>query len=156
MQIDPVIALADELDAAYVSLACARGSEDWETTRRQLTTIASLHASLRKTEPKSVIGAAHLLREAASLLLRSNTPYYGDRLREVAARLDEGVRQFSDLLWLRWTHRSLAAGDCGRAGENAAPLIALALKGVARPILLYRTVTPVTHHSEPLRSETRV
>lgn len=156
MQIDPVILLVDELDAAYVSLAYARDSGDWEAMRRELATIASLHASLRETEPRSVIGAAHMLREAASLLLRSETPYHGDRLREVAARLDEGVRQFSDLIWLRAVHHSLAAGVCGRAGENAAPLVALALKGAARPILLYRAVTPLTRHSEPLRTETRV
>ena len=155
MQIDPVILLVDELDTAYVSLAYARDSGDWEAMRRQLATIASLHATLRETEPKSVIGAAHLLREAASLLLRSATPYHGDRLREIAGRLDEGVRQFSDLVWLRAAQRSLTAGDCGRAGENAAPLITLALKGAARPILLYRAVTPVTRHSEPLRTETR-
>ena len=156
MQIDPVIALADELDAAYASLARARGSDDWEATRRQLAAIAALHASLRETEPKSVIGAAHLLREAASLLLRSNTPYYGDRLRDVAARLDEGVRQFSDLVWLRRTQQSLAAGDCGRAGKNAAPLVGLALKGAARPILLYRAVLkPSPQHHAPARSETR-
>jgi hypothetical protein len=144
----------DELDIAYVSLARARDGRDWEATRRQLAQIASLHACLRETEPSTVIGAAHLLREAAALLLRSNTPYYGDRLRDVATRLDEGQRRFSDLVWLRGVLRSMSSGECGRPGENAAGLIGLALKGAARPIVLYRAVMPPARHHEPLRTET--
>lgn len=155
MRIDPVVALMDELDAAYLSLARARDNRDWDTTRRELASIATLHACLRETEPSTVIGAAHLLREAAALLLRSNTPYYGDHLRDVAARLDEGQRLFFDLVWLRRVHRTLASGRCGRPGENAAELLALALKGAARPVLLYRNVTPPAQHSEPRASETR-
>ncbi len=157
MRIDPVVALMDELDVAYVSLARARDGRDWDATRRQLAAIASLHADLRETEPTSVIGAAHLLREAAALLLRSNSPYFGDRLREVAARLDEGQRRFSDLVWLRGVLQTLGSGEFGRPGESAAGLLSLALKGAARPILLYRNVTPpMPRHSQPLRTETRV
>jgi hypothetical protein len=145
----------DELDGAYALLARARDDRDWDATRCQLAAIARLHASLRETEATSVIGAAHLLREAAALLLRSNSPYYGDRLRDVAGRLDEGERLFSDLVWLRGVRQALSAGDYGRPGENAAGLIALALKGASRPILLYRSVTPPPpRHSQPLRSET--
>lgn len=156
MRIDPVVALMDELDMAYVALARARDDKDWQTTRRQLAIVAALHAHLRETEPSSVIGAAHMLREAAALLLRSHTPYYGDCLREVAGRLDEGQRQFSDLVWLRAVRQSLASGECGRPGERAAPLIALALKGAARPVLLYRAVLmPSPQHDVPARSETR-
>lgn len=155
MRIDPVVALMDELDIAYVLLARARDGRDWDATRRQLAQIANLHACLRETEPTSVIGAAHLLREGAALLLRSNTPYYGDRLRDVASRLDEGQRRVSDLVWLRGVMRSLASGECGRPGENAAGLIGLALKGASRPILLYRAVTPPRRREEPLRTETR-
>ena len=155
MRIDPVVALMDELDLAYVSLARARDSRDWDATRRELATIATLHACLRETEPSTVIGAAHLLREAAALLLRSNTPYYGDRLREVAGRLDEVQRLFSDLVWLRGVYRTLVSGQCGRPGENAADLLALALKGAGRPVLLYRNVAPLPQQSEPRASKTR-
>lgn len=144
----------DELDEAYVSLARARDDRDWETTRRQLAIIAQLHAALRETEPTSVIGAAHLLREAAALLLRSSSVYYGDRLREVAGRLDEGERALGDLVWLRGVVEALTTGSFGRPGESAAGLIALALKGAARPILLYRAVMPMPCPAEPLRSET--
>lgn len=154
MRIDPVVALMDELDIAYVLLARARDERDWDTTRRQLAQIANLHACLRETEPTSVIGAAHLLREAAALLLRSNTPYHGDQLREIASRLDEGMRRHPDLVWLRRVQASMLRGECGRQGESAAGLIGLALKGAARPILLYRAVTPPQRHAEPLRSET--
>lgn len=155
MRIDPVVALMDELDMAYVSLARARDDRDWDATRRELATIATLHACLRETEPSTVIGAAHLLREAAALLLRSNTPYYGDRLREVATRLGEGQRKFSDLVWLRGVHGRLESGQAGRQGESAAELIALALKGAARPVLLYRNVAPQTRRNEPVVHKTR-
>lgn len=156
MRIDPVVALMDELDLAYASLAQARDSKDWDATRRELAAIANLHACLRETEPSTVIGAAHLLREAAALLLRSNAPYYGDRLRDVASRLDEGRRAFADLIWLRNVRRVLAAGDCGRPGENAAELLGLALKGAARPVLLYRNMAPPMAQDAPVASETRV
>ena len=156
MRIDPVVALMDELEAAYAALARARDAQDWQATRRELTCIAALHADLRETEPVSVIGAAHLLREAASLLLRSDAPYFGDRLREVAARFDEGARQFSDLVWLRSARQTLATGQCGRPGESAAALVTLALKGAARPVLLYRSIMPpASHRSEPAIRETR-
>lgn len=156
MRIDPVVALMDELEAAYAALARARDTQDWQATRRELTCIAALHATLRETEPVSVIGAAHLLREAASLLLRSNAPYFGDRLREVAARFDEGERQFSDLVWLRSARQTLASGQCGRPGESAAGLVRLALKGASRPVLLYRSIAaPWPKDEAPVRSETR-
>lgn len=156
MRIDPVVALMDELEAAYVLLARARDGGDWNVTRDRLAEIASLHACLRETEPTGVIGAAHLLREAASLLPRSAKPCYCDKLRAVATRLDEGQRLFSDLVWLRRMLVSLTSGACGDAGERAAPLIVLALKGAARPILLYRAVQPpAPQHRLPARSETR-
>jgi hypothetical protein len=154
VRIDPVVALMDELDGAYISLALARDEGDWDATRRELAVIARLHATLRETEPTTVIGAAHLLREAAALLLRSNSPYYGDGLREVASRLDEGERLFSDLVWLRRVRNALRSASYGRPGESAAALIALALKGAARPVLLYRAVTPPADFDEPRFRET--
>lgn len=157
MRIDPVLTLMDELEAAYVSLSRARNGGDWETTRAQLATIASLHANLRETEPTSVVGAAHLLREAASLLPRSVTPHYGDGLREVATRFDSGERRIFDLVWLREILAALESGVCGRPGRNIVPLIARAVKGAARPILFYRAVqAPPPQCHAPARSETRV
>jgi hypothetical protein len=156
VRIDPVVALMDELGLAYASLAEARDSKDWDATRRELAAIACLHSRLRETEPSTVIGAAHLLREAAALLLRSSSPYYGDCLRAVADRLEEGRRLFSDLIWLRNVRRTLAAGNNGRQGENAAELLALALKGAARPVLLYRNVAPPVRQGAPIANETRV
>lgn len=154
MRIDPVIALMDELDAAYVLLARARDVKDWDGTRRQLALIASLHTRLRETEPTSVIGAAHLLREAAALLLRSGAHDYSERLCGIAGRLEEGERSFPDLVWLRSVWRALESGACGRPGKNAAILIALALKGAARPILLYRAVVmPSPQQDAPARSK---
>jgi hypothetical protein len=157
VQVDPVVILADELDAAYAVLAQARDCRDWGQTRRHLADIAALHARLRETESRTVIGAAHQLRAAAGLLPRAHAASHGDRLREIAARFDDGVRQFSDLVWLRGALQTLAGGACGRPGENAATLIALALKGASRPVLLYRAALPPPpqHHGLPARSETR-
>ncbi len=154
MRIDPVVGLMDELEAAQASLARARHEKDWRATRRQLAIIASLHAVLRETEPTTVIGAAHLLRQAAELLERSSAPDYADRLCEIAARLDEGKRTLSDLVWLREAERALAGGECGCPGESGAPLIGLALRGAARPVLLYRAVMIPPRHSAPMRRET--
>ena len=156
MRIDPVVVLMAKLQGTYQLLGRARDGKDWESTRRHLATIASLHGRLRETEPSSVIGAAHLLREAAALLLRSNTPYHGDQMREMAMRLCDGERHISDLVWLRGVFRALVSGQCGRSGENAAPLVALALKGAARPALLDREVLPQpSPEAAPRRSETR-
>ena len=156
MRIDPVVALMAELQGTYQLLGRARDGKDWESTRRHLATIASLHGRLRETEPSSVIGAAHLLREAAALLLRSNAPYYGDQMREMAVRLCAGERHVSDLVWLRGVFRALVSGQGGRSGENAAPLVALALKGAARPAMLYREILPQPASEAPSRRiETR-
>jgi len=155
VRIGPVLVLVHELDAAYGALAHARDKQDWAWTRRELAVIAGLHARLRETEPSTVIGAAHQLREAAALLPRSCRVRPADRLRRIAARFDNGDRHISDLVWLRHTLQALMDGAHGRPGENAACLIALALKGAARPVLLYRSVSlPALEHGMPARRET--
>lgn len=154
MRIDPVVALVDELETAYIVLARARGNGDRTTTRTCLAKIANLHTRLRAAEPASVVGAAHLLREAASRLPRPGISLYGDELHRIATRLDEGQRRISDLVWLRRAAASLSAGASGHACEDAAGLIARALKGAAKPILLYRAVPiPLSQHRKPARSE---
>jgi hypothetical protein len=155
MRIDPIIVLIHELNAAYGALALARDKRDWAQTRRELAAIAGLHARLRETEPSTVIGAAHQLREAAALLPQSGKAWPVDRLRAIAARFDNGDRRISDLIWLRRTLQALVDGAYGRPGESAACPIALALKGAARPVLLYRSVSlPALEHSVSARRET--
>ncbi|MBU6471231.1 MAG: hypothetical protein KGJ75_00830 [Alphaproteobacteria bacterium] len=146
MRIDPVIVLVEELKASYTALARARQAEDWGSAQRELTKQAATQAELRETEPTSVIGAAYLLREAAAELLASqadaDVATSNVRLREAAARMEQGVRRLADLVWLRQFHRALAGGWYGRVGEEVAPLVAMSLKGAARPLLLYRAACP--------------
>lgn len=144
MRVDPVIALMDEIERAYVMLADARSADDWPATRRGLARIAMLHQRLIATEPATVIGAACLLREAASLLPQSQGPSLSDSLRAIAARFDEGRRRVEDLVWLRGIAGELATGASGDLGQAAANMIRLAIKGAARPVLLFRAVSPST------------
>lgn len=148
MRIDPVVALIDEIERAYAALASARDVGDWPATHGELARIALLHGTLARTEPASALGAAHLLREAASMLPRAQRPYLGDGLREIAGRLADGERRNEDLIHLRTLCRALASGARGATGEAAAGLIALALKGAARPVVLWRAVTAPAPGSE--------
>jgi hypothetical protein len=142
VRVDPVIALMDEIERAYVALAEARDVDDLRATRWGLARIAALHQRLIVTEPTTVIGAACLLREAASLLPQSQSPSCSDRLREIAAQFDEGRRRVEDLVWLRRAAEALSAGAPNDLSFTAAEMIGLALKGASRPVLLYRAVCP--------------
>ena len=141
MRVDPVIALMDEIERAYMALAEARDVDDLRATRSELARIAILHQRLIATEPTTVIGAACLLREAASLLPQSQAPSCSERLREVAEHFDEGRRRVEDLIWLRRTAEALSAGAPNDLAYAAADLILLAAKGASRPVLLYRAVS---------------
>jgi hypothetical protein len=142
VRVDPVIALMDEIEQAYMALAEARDVDDVRATRSGLARIAMLHQRLIATEPSTVIGAACLLREAASLLPQSHVPSCSDRLREVAAHFDEGRRRVEDLVWLRRTLEALGADASNDLGRAAADMIRLAVKGASRPVLLFRAVCP--------------
>ncbi len=160
MRIDPVIVLVEELKASYTALARARQAEDWKRAQEELTRQALVQAELHETEPTSVIGAAYLLREAAAELLASRTDAdmasCNMRLREVAARMEQGVRRLADLVWLRQFHRALEGNWYGHVGEDVAPLVAMALRGAARPLLLYRAASPLPRQFAPVSSESPV
>ncbi len=160
MRIDPVIVLVEEMKASYAALARARQAEDWKRAQDELSRQASVQAELHETEPTSVIGAAYLLREAAAELLASQADAdiasCNMRLREAATRMEQGVRRLADLVWLRQFHRALAGGWYGRIGEDVAPLVAMSLKGAARPLLFYRAVSAPPKRSAPVDSESRV
>lgn len=160
MRIDPVIVLVEELKASYAALARARQAEDWKCAQEELTRQASVQAELHETEPTSVIGAAYLLREAAAELLASQADTdiasCNTRLREVAARMEQGVRKLSDLVWLRQFQRALEGGWYGHVGEDVAPLVAMALRGASRPLLLYRAACPPPRQFASVSSESPV
>jgi membrane-bound ClpP family serine protease len=148
VRVDPVIALMDEIEQAYMALAEARNDDDVRAIRCGLARIAMLHQRLIATEPTTVIGAACLLREAASLLPQSQVSSCNDKLREIAADFDEGRRRVEDLVWLRRAAEALSAGAPNDLNCTAAQMIRLALKGASRPVLLYRGVTPLANHSK--------
>ena len=102
-----------------------------------------LHQRLIATEPATVIGAACLLREAASLLPQSSGSSWSDTLRAIAAHFDEGRRRVEDLVWLRRISGELSKGASGDLGRAAANMIQLAIKGAARPVLLFSAVSPL-------------
>ena len=75
---------------------------------------------------------------AASRLPVSN-PFYADQLRVVANRLGNGIRYLPDLIWLRRMMEALANGVCGESGIMTVPMIRLAIKGAARPVVIFRS-----------------
>ena len=142
MQIDPVVALTAKLAQAERGLREARLSHDSQMTSRLLAMISLLNEELYSTPPTSALGAAELLRIAASSLGEPPGTSYAVHLREISGRLSNGSRELADLIWLRSIRPALTGGLCGNDGTVAAPLVALALKGAARPVVIFRAVRP--------------
>ncbi|MBL6852460.1 MAG: hypothetical protein ISS15_15795 [Alphaproteobacteria bacterium] len=144
MQIDPVVALTARLTQAERRLREARLKHDNQMTGRLLAAISLLNEELFSTVPTSVLGAAELLRVASNSLGEATGPPYAAHLREISTRLSNGSRELRDLIWLRSVQPALTGGLCGNDGIIAAPLIASALQGAARPVMIFRAVLPLT------------
>ncbi len=148
MEIDPVVLLAEELRAAENALRTAiqryerdHARENGERVNSLLNTIKSLYGDLFETVPTSALGAAEMLRMAAQRLPFSMSRHTS-HFHEVADRLGEGRREHADLVWLRSMRAALRDGQGGEQGTRAAPLLALALAGAARPVLVFRAMVP--------------
>jgi len=142
MQIDPVVALTARLAQAERGLREARLSHDNPMTSRLLSVISLLNEELYSTVPTSALGAAELLRIAANSLGEPPATSYATHLKDIANRLSDGRRELPDLVWLRSVRPALTGGLCGNDGVVAAPLVALALKGASRPVVIFRAVLP--------------
>ena len=70
----------------------------------------------------------------------------------MADRLSQGKREHADLVWLRAMRNALKEGQGGEQGMNAAPLLGLALKGAARPIVVFRAFAPPPDDDIPVRT----
>ncbi len=138
MPIDPVIVLAEELRSAEstVRTACERQEEALTVL---MARAFSLYKELTETVPTSALGAGELICLAATNLTSADG-IYAAKMREIADRLMSGLRLQADLIWLREMAAAMAQGLCGERGRNSAPLLKLAVRGAARPILVYRAV----------------
>lgn len=137
MEIDPVVALAEQLRATERILESAR--KGWHDERLIELRTASLvmRRMLETTLPTSAMGASELIAIAADRLTGTEFPYIAD-LRSVGERFGEGRRVLSDLIWLRAAVAALEAGACGEGGKKAAALMSLAIEGASKPLIIFR------------------
>ncbi|MEY4706912.1 MAG: hypothetical protein RJB58_635 [Pseudomonadota bacterium] len=148
MEIDPVLFLAEELRCKERALRTAikryeqdHARENGETVNNLLSTLKVLYHEFFETVPTSVLGASEMVRMAAQRLPFS-LARYANHFHEVADRLSEGKREHADLVWLRAMRTALKEGQGGEQGQKAAPLLGLALKGAARPVVVFRAFAP--------------
>ena len=141
MPIDPVVAVTEKLLQAERALRDARLRRDEKMTSRWLALVALLNEELYNAVPTSALGAAELLRRAAHSLGDPGASY-ANHMREIADRFADGTRALTDLVWLRSIRPALTGGLCGNDGIIVAPLIALAIKGASRPVVIFRAALP--------------
>lgn len=139
MQIDPVVVLAEELRSAEHTVRTAREKNEDDTLTCLLARTVSLYNEIRETVPTSALGAGELVGLAAANLASIDSAY-AKQMRDTANRLRSGVRQQGDLIWLRMMAVELAEGRFGEIGRSTAALLYLAIRGAARPIVVYRAV----------------
>ncbi|HTK80366.1 MAG TPA: hypothetical protein VL286_07985 [Rhizomicrobium sp.] len=141
MQIDPVIAISEELRRVEGLLRRARAQGDDALCRKVLAEISVLSERLFRTTPTSTVGAAEIL-DRTSQLLADSFAYCAARMHAIAERFACGHRTLADFVWLRTTAKDLADGLYGEEGLIAAPLVASALAGASRPVLVFRAAKP--------------
>ena len=137
MEIDPVVALAEQLRSTERCLdATCKG---WHDERMVELRTASLviRRMLETTQPTSAMGASELIAIAADRLGVTDFPYIAD-LRSVGERFGDGRRILSDLIWLRAVVASLETDSCGERGKRTAAIIRLAIDGASKPLLIFR------------------
>jgi hypothetical protein len=116
-----------------------------------LETLKVLYREFFETVPTSVLGASEMVRMTAQRLPFS-LARYANHFHEVADRLSQGKREHADLVWLRAMRNALKEGQGGEQGMKAAPLLGLALKGAARPIVVFRAFAPPPDDDIPVRT----
>jgi len=141
MQMDPVVALTEKLAQAERALRQARLRSDEKMVARWIELISLLNEELYSIVPTSTLGAGELLRRAARSLGGTQTSI-SSKLADISERFSNGSRTLPDIVWLRWLRPALTRGICGNDGVIVAPLIALAIKGAARPVVVFRAVLP--------------
>ena len=148
MAIDPVILLVDRIHCAEteLQLLCRQNAARYSIGRADainlmLKRIRELYESLLETSPNSALGASELIRVAARRLPFSHARY-ACHLDRIADRLGAGHRLHSDLVWLRALADALTAGQPDDRNDKTAALLALAVRGAAQPVVVWRSVVP--------------
>ena len=148
MAIDPVLLVVEELRTAEGALD--KATQIYNRDGRQahaelvnllLAKVKRLFAELFETEPTSALGAAELVRVAAQRLPFAYARH-ATHLHEIADRLSSGQRNLSDLVWLRAMRAATLDGFFGKDGEKTACLLALAIAGARRPVMVFHAVQP--------------
>ena len=139
MPIDPVVVLAEELRSAELTVRTARERNEEGALTCLLARTVSLYNKISETVPTSALGACELICLAAANLASIDSACAA-QLHETANRLKSGVRQHPDLVWLRVVAAELVKGRFGETGLCAAALLRLAIRGAARPIVVYQAV----------------
>lgn len=148
MPIDPVLLLAEEIRTlekqihAAIKREGAYDREGMEAVNRKVERLRVLYTDLLETNPTSVLGAGELIRFAADRL-PFNHGRYASHLHRVADRLAAGERHQADLIWLRAVAEALdGETDASKGNNRAAKLLALAVKGMALPVVVWRAAVP--------------
>ena len=139
MPIDPVVILAEELRIAESTLRTASERRPGEAQTGLMARVVSVYKELVETVPTSALGAAELIFVAAGSLPSAGDAY-ASHLRSIADRLMSGQRLQADLIWLRAAAQKLAQDLHGESGTSSASILHLAIRGAARPIIVYRAV----------------
>lgn len=149
MAMDPVIMLVERVRTveSELQVQCRLNAQRYSLARAEginllLEKVKELYERLLDTEPSSALGAGELIRIAAKRLPFSHARYAG-HLDRIADRLGAGQRLHSDLVWLRAMADALTAGMADDQNDRTAALLALAIKGAAQPVLVWRGVAKV-------------
>lgn len=141
MNIDPVVMLAEELRNAERKLHEERVRCNPAFCREVVAEISALNERLYEAVPTSAVGAAELLERVAAAL-DGTSKLCAWRLREAANRLGSGERSLDDLMFLRRLLPQFSRQLYGDEGFVVAPMLAAAIEGAARPVLIYRAALP--------------
>jgi hypothetical protein len=100
-----------------------------------------------------VLGAGELIRFAADRLPFAQGRY-ASHLYRIADRLAAGERNQSDLIWLRALTEALTeeTGTEKNPNNRTARMLAQAVKGMAQPVVVWRTALPLRAPARDLRA----
>jgi hypothetical protein len=159
MPIDPIILLAEEIHTLekQIHTTCKREGaydrEGMEAVNVMVGRLRALYSELLETMPTSAIGAGELIRIAADRLPFAQGRY-ASHLYRIAERLGAGERAQADLIWLRALTEALGEDtETAKGTDNrTAKLLALAVKGMALPVVVYRAALPARAPAHDLRT----
>jgi hypothetical protein len=146
MPIDPVILLVEQIRGLEKQIhASCHGPgydrERMEAANGMIGQLRTLYGELLRTEPDSAPGAGEMIRIAADRLPFAQGRY-ASHLYRIADRLCAGERLAADLIWVRALAEALAEGQESGPGSRTARMLAAAVHGMARPVLVWRAALP--------------